>query len=152
MGSSGSDVRRFGVTLLRVSLGVYYVLHAWYGWGILGMDYMTSLNARVGVPFPGAVAWLIVVGHLVGGLLLVLGLYTRLGALINVVIMTGATFLVHLGQGFFMKGVMAPGGNPTYAGYEFALFMLIATVAILFLGSGPLALKIHQRKAPISLD
>jgi len=69
--------------------------------------------------------------------------------------MAGAVFLVHFKQGFFMTWIVvdAARGRAIAGGYEYSLFLLIATVAVLFLGSGPLVLRFPSRRpAPISLD
>ena len=42
---------------------------------------------------------LITFGHVIGGLLMTLGLLTRLGALLQIPILTGAVFVVHLREG-----------------------------------------------------
>ena len=91
----------YGIALLRVSLGVYYILHAYYGLLEIGVERLAALNASMGIPLPAIGAWAVVLGHLVGGTLLLIGLYARLGALMNGAIMAGAALLVHFDQGFF---------------------------------------------------
>lgn len=46
----------------------------------------------------------IAIVHLVGGFLLTIGLFTRLAALIQIPILIGAVFLVHLSKGFLASG------------------------------------------------
>ncbi len=131
----------YGIALLRVSLGVYYVLHGYYGWLVIGVERFAALNASMGIPLPAISAWAVVLGHLVGGALLVIGLYARLGALMNIPIMAGAALLVHIDQGFFMHGIVTnpATGAAVAGGYEYSLFLLLATTAILLLGGGPLS-------------
>ena len=131
----------YGIALLRVSLGVYYVLHGYYGWLVVGVERFAALNASMGIPLPTISAWAVVLGHLVGGALLVIGLYARLGALMNIPIMAGAALLVHIDQGFFMHGIVTnpATGAAVAGGYEYSLFLLLATTAILLLGGGPLS-------------
>ena len=132
----------YGIALLRVSLGVYYVLHGYYGWLVIGVERFAALNASMGIPLPTISAWAVVLGHLVGGALLVIGLYARLGALMNAFIMAGAAAFVHFDQGFFMHGIVTnpQTGAAVAGGYEYSLFLLLATIAILLLGGGPLSI------------
>src|SRR5439155_15776554 len=94
------------------------------------------------------------VAHLVGGALLVLGLWTRGAALVQVPIMASAVFLLHFGQGFFLRGIVldqAAGGGPAgvpirvpmrvmVGGIEYDLLVLAATVTLVLTGAGALAL------------
>ena len=137
----------YGIALLRVSLGVYYILHAYYGLLEIGVDRLAALNASMGIPLPAIGAWAVVLGHLVGGTLLLIGLYARLGALMNGAIMAGAALLVHFDQGFFMHGLVTnpETGAAVAAGYEYSLLLLLATVSILLMGGGPLSLDSRTR-------
>ena len=137
----------YGIALLRVSLGAYYVLHAYNGYLVVGVERLIALNASMGIPLPTLSAWAVILGHLVGGALLVIGLYARLGALMNIPIMAGAAALVHFDQGFFMHGFVTNPrtGAAVAGGYEYSLFLLLATTAILLLGAGPLSLDARSR-------
>ena len=137
----------YGIALLRVSLGVYYILHGYYGFLVVGVERLAALNASMGIPLPTIGAWAVVLSHLFGGALLLLGFYARLGALMNAVIMAGAAALVHFDQGFFMRGIVTnpETGAAVAAGYEYSLFLLLATIAVLLLGSGPLSLDARMR-------
>jgi putative oxidoreductase len=108
---------------------------------------MTAFNTSKGIPLPAITAWFVILGHFVGGVMLVLGVLTRLGALVHVVIMGGAVFFVHLAQGFFMHGIIvdAAAGKAIAGGYEYALTLLMGSIAILISGSGPLGLDYWRR-------
>ncbi len=140
-------LQAYGITLLRASLGAFYILHAYYGAVVVGVERIGALNASLGVPLPLIAAWGVVLGHLAGGALLLLGLYPRLGALMNVPIMAGAVLLVHGGQGFFLHGVVTNPvtGTASVGGYEYALFLLLATLAVCLTGGGPLSLVLGRR-------
>lgn len=133
--------REYGITLLRVMLAIVFLMHGYLAAFVLTPAGLTAFNASNGIPFPTPVAWVVIVGHLLGGLLLLFGAYTRVGALVNLVIMGGAIWFIHLKQGFFMKGIIldAAKGRAVAGGYEYSLVLFVATVAILFLGSGPLS-------------
>lgn len=74
--------------------------------------------------------------------MLILGFWTRWGALANAVAMVGAIVFVHLKQGFFLKGIIvaASKGMAVAGGYEYVLLLLVASVAQVLLGGGALAL------------
>lgn len=136
--------RDFGAALLRLSLGAYYLMHGYYAGVVIGVQRLAADNATAyGVPFPELSAWLVVLGHAVGGLMLVTGFYPRIGALLNVPVMAGAVLFVHLKQGFFMS---------REGGYEYALFLLLATVASLFLGGGMYTLGNSRKGSRIRLS
>ena len=65
-----------------------------------------------------------------GGLALILGLLVRPAAAVLAVTMLVAIFSVHIGNGFFMAD----------NGYEFALALLAAVLALLIEGAGRLSL------------
>ena len=137
----------WGILLLRVVLGGTYVMHGYYALGILGIDGTAEVIVRTGNPeaVSRLLAWYVVVAHLAGGALLVLGLFTPVAALVQLPIMAGAVFLLHWPQGFFMRGfVDTAAGRAVAGGYEFALLVLAATLTIMFTGPGALALD-HAR-------
>ncbi|MCC6332794.1 MAG: DoxX family protein [Myxococcales bacterium] len=68
--------------------------------------------------------------HLAGGLLVALGLATRLAAAVQVPVLVGAIFFVHLRTGFF-------GANPSL---EFALLVLFLLCLCVAHGGGRLSL------------
>ena len=89
-----------------------------------------------------ALAWYLILAHSIGGLLLILGLWTRWAALAQLPIMASAFFLHHLRQGFFLTGIVVdPVKDVAIAGgYEYTLLVLAATVTLVLAGGGALAL------------
>jgi putative oxidoreductase len=154
MNSRMGRAREFGAALLRLALGAYYLMHAYYAGAVIGVQALAQANATAyGVPFPVVSAWFVVLGHLIGGAMLVIGLYPRIGALLNVPIMAGAVIFVHFKQGFFMRGIVvsAAEGRAAAGGYEYTLFLLLATVAAVFLGGGMFTLGSSRKGIRISL-
>ncbi len=97
---------------LRLSLAATFIYH---GWGKFPIE-----GPMMGMPV--AMVWLLALGELAAGVLLVAGAFgkeilTRVGALIVVVVMIGAIALVHAKNGF---NVMQ---QPQ--GMEFQLLMLV---------------------------
>ncbi|MCI0547679.1 MAG: DoxX family protein [Candidatus Rokubacteria bacterium] len=128
---------RYGATVLRLILGLIYLMHGYHALAVLGPSGSMAFVERLGLPLPFLGGWYLIAAHLVGGAMLVIGLWTRWAALAQVPIMVGAVLLVHLKQGFFMR---SQGLSGPAAGYEFALLVLVATIAQILLGGGALAL------------
>lgn len=66
--------------------------------------------------------------ELVGGILVLLGLFTRIGALLLACVMLTAMFGVHWKNGFFL--------NPTAPGIEYTVALLGMALALLIAGGG----------------
>ena len=136
-------MHRLGATLLRLILGVIYVMHGYLALFVYGPGGAAGLMGNVmGIPAPALLVWYLIAAHLAGGAMLILGLWTRWAALANVPIMLCAVLLLHAQQGFFMGAriVDAAAGRAQPAGYEFSLLVLVATLAQVLLGGGALAL------------
>lgn len=86
---------------------------------------MSGAFAQMGIPMAGFVGPATGVVELVGGVALIVGLFTRLSGLALALTMLGAIGFVHLAGGFF-----AP------SGIEFPLALLGATSALAVAGAG----------------
>src|SRR3989454_12064429 len=98
------DHPAWGVALLRMMLGVIFVMHGWYAWAIIGPRDLTDLMVRVGNP-PGIATLLAgytIAAHLIGGALLIVGFLTPWAALGQVPITAGGPVLVPSPPGFFL--------------------------------------------------
>lgn len=122
-------------SVVRVVAGAVMAVH--------GIDKLVDGPAGFGaflgsmeVPAPTATGWAVAVGETLGGLLLVLGLLSRLTALLLTVHLCVAIALVNADTGF-----MTPQQGPAAgAGAEFPLMMTAAFLVVLLAGPGPLAL------------
>jgi putative oxidoreductase len=126
---------------LRLALASTFLVH---GSGKLfgGIEGFAGGLAKMGVPAPGMMAWVAALAEFGGGVLLVLGLGTRLAALGHIGVMLVAITQVHWAQGFKMTVV---NGNP--GGFEWQKALLCMAVCLLLRGAGPLSLDrlIHNR-------
>jgi putative oxidoreductase len=123
----------YGATLLRLILGVVYLMHAYLAVAVFGFAGMVAYQAKNGVPFPELATAYLVLAHGLGGLGLVLGLFTRWAALANVPAMLGALWFVHLKNGFW--------AHSSPSGYEYVLVLLVVSLAVAMIGGGALALR-----------
>lgn len=122
---------RYGVTLLRVVLGIVFVMHAYLAVMIFGPAGMIDYQVKNGIPFPEIATWYLILAHGLGGVFLVLGIFPRWAALANVPVMFGALAFVHLKNGFWAHK----------NGYEYVLVLLVASLAVAMTGGGALTLR-----------
>lgn len=114
-----------GLLVLRGVVGAVFLMHGWQKVFQLGVPQVTGFFAQAGIPLPEVAAPVVAWLELAGGALLVLGVLTRLVALLFAVQMVGAIWFVHLPAGFFLPN-----------GYEFALTLLGASLALVLIGPG----------------
>ena len=134
-----NGVQSWGITLLRLIVGAVLIMHGYLALAVLGPQTAAGYITRMGYPASLAtvLAWYLIVVHLAGGGLIIIGLWTRWAALANVPPLASAVFLLHLDQGFFMKAIEVAPGRYVAGGYEFSLTVLVTTIALIILGSGP---------------
>ncbi|WP_439136263.1 DoxX family protein [Pseudomaricurvus sp.] len=122
-----------GALILRVPVGLILAAHGsqkLFGWlGGYGLEGTGQWMASIGFEPGVLMAFLAGSAEFFGGLLLALGLLTRPAALVTAFTMVMAISF-HLPNGLFVSN----------NGYEFALTLLAATAALLFLGGGRLSL------------
>lgn len=131
-----TDFTDYGVTLLRVSLGVMYLAHSvvlkLLTFGLAGTaGYFTSIG------LPGWLAYLTFAAEAAGGVMLVLGIQARWVALALIPALAGAIIWAHGVNGWVFT---APGG-----GWEYPLYLIVLSVAQALLGDGHYALSPSRR-------
>ena len=122
-----NDLNRadYAALVLRVSLGVMFIAHALLKLLVFTLPGTVQFFASVG--FPGPMAYLVFALELVGGAMLVLGLYTRAVSMVLIPILLGAA-LVHWPNGWVFS---APNG-----GWEYPVFLAVASAVQALLGDG----------------
>lgn len=89
--------KNIGLLIARILLGVTFFLHglAKFQGGISGTaEFFGSIG------LPGALAYIVAIIELVGGILIILGLFTKVISLLFIVVMLGAIGTVKLEAGF----------------------------------------------------
>jgi putative oxidoreductase len=128
-----SNLQAWGLTILRVIVGVVFVMHGGQKFQ-MGFGNVAGFLGQVGVPVPNIAAIVLTLVEFLGGVALVVGAFTRWVALLFVIDMAVAIVLVKLKGGFF-----APQGP------EFELTLLAASLALALAGGG--AASVDRRMA-----
>jgi len=120
--------------ILRVPIGFILVAHGaqkLFGWfGGYGLEGTGQWLESIGLAPGFLMAVLAGSAEFFGGLALVIGLLTRPAAAVTAFTMLVAIFSVHISHGLFMSN----------NGYEFALALFAATLALTFQGAGRYAI------------
>ena len=113
-------------TLLRIVVGVIMIMHVW-GKFKAGPTAVAATMAKNGLEPSMAFAYAAMFLESVGGVCLIVGLFTRFFAAALAIEMLIAMFAVHWAKGFLVN----------QGGYEFVLLLGAALFAIAIRGGGP---------------
>lgn len=123
---------QWALTITRVMLGIVFIAHGSQkvlgAFGGPGLPGFVAWTTKLGIPF--YLGYLAAFGEFVGGILLLLGVYAELGALMVMPVMLGAVLLVHWANGFFIQN----------NGFEYTLSLFVFLLAIVIGGPGHLAI------------
>lgn len=117
-------------TILRTSMGILFLAHAGLKLFIFTPAGTAAYFASLGLP--GPLAYLVIAAELLGGMALILGIYSRWVSLALVPILLGSIYVPHGAAGFIFSN---EGG-----GWEFPAFWAIALIVQALLGDGAYAL------------
>lgn len=122
----------YAATVLRIALGAALLAHGLllkvFTFGIAGTaGYFQSLG------YPAALAYIVIAAETLGGIALILGIWTRAVSLLLIPILLGATYQ-HVGNGWMFA---SPKG-----GWEFPAFWTATLLVQALLGDGAFALRV----------
>ncbi|HEY0611284.1 MAG TPA: DoxX family membrane protein [Chitinophaga sp.] len=123
---------------VRIGLGMFL-----FYMGVIFIQNRDALTALIDEsPFLTAVSfWVahyIVFAHLAGGLLITLGLLTRVAVIANIPVLLGAVLFVHSPTGLF----------EVYTQLGLSILVLFLLIFFLIEGSGPVSIDEYMRKHP----
>jgi putative oxidoreductase len=133
---------------LRLIVGYGFMAH---GFAKLskGPETFAAILHAIGVPAPHLMAWLTILIELIGGLAVLLGAFVSLVSLPMAGVLFVAMLTVHLPYGFSsIKLLSVTSGRAQFGppGYELDLLYLACLAALVFGGSGPMAIDRYLRK------
>jgi putative oxidoreductase len=132
----GNSHRPGWLDIFRIILGLYITFK-----GIQFMADMSWLEAAVGgatQAFTGAsIAHYVVFAHLLGGPLIVVGLFTRAMCAIQIPILLGAIILVNAPKGFMSVG--------NHMELEVSIAVLLGTIVFMIFGAGKFSIDEKRR-------
>ena len=117
---------------MRVAVGVIFIVH---GFGKFGNPGFGGWISSMGIPAEMQIP--IALAEFVPGILLLLGILTRISASLISIVMLGAIFLV--------KGASSLTGEH---GYELDLILLASCLVVIVAGSGRVSLSYALKKVP----
>ncbi len=118
-----------GLAIMRVMIGAMYTAHGAQKLFTMGVPGVTGFFTQAGIPLPHVAAPFIALLEFAGGILLVLGVATRLIALLFALEMCGAIYFVHGSHGFFLP-----------MGWEYPAVLIAANLALVLIGPGYLSI------------
>ena len=116
--------------ILRTGLGVMFIAHALFKIFVFTVPGTVQFFQSVGLP--GTFAYVTIAAELVGGAMLILGVYTRTVALALLPVLLGALW-VHSGNGWLFTSANG--------GWEYPAFLALSAVVVAVLGGGRYALR-----------
>jgi len=120
----------YGALVTRLSFGTILVAHGLLKLLVFTMAGTVAYFESLGLP--ALIAYLTVFGEIAGGAAILLGLYTRLAALLSLPILFGALW-AHSANAWVFS---SEGG-----GWEFPLLLVALAIAVAFQGNGAFALR-----------
>jgi putative oxidoreductase len=117
-----------GILLIRIAIGVVFIAHGYQKLqnmtGVIGFFSSLGLSALV--------AYIVMIIEILGGIMVLLGIFVRPAAALISMVMVGALFTAKMGS-----SLLASQGKP---GFELELTLLLCALSIVFLGAGKFSL------------
>ena len=114
---------------LRLVVAAVFLMHGGMKLFVMGLGGVTGMFTHMGIPLAAVAAPIIIAVEILGGLAVLLGVFTRWAGLLLAADMAGAIFFAKLHGGF-----VGP------QGYEFELLLLGASLTLAATGPGGFAL------------
>ncbi|MBD3274250.1 MAG: DoxX family membrane protein [Candidatus Marinimicrobia bacterium] len=120
-----SNYNKFVPLLLRIALGAVFIVHGYAK--LTGMDGTIGFFGKIGIPLPAFSAWLVALVEFLGGISVLLGIFTRISAGLIAIVMVVAMITVKFAQGFS-------------GGWEFDFVLFMMALALVIKGDGEFSL------------
>ena len=125
-----SSLAPYGIALIRVVVGITFFMHEYQKFFETGLGGVEGFFGMLSIPAPTVAALVVSVVELVGGLALILCVFTRVvGVLVAIDVIT-ALLVFHRPNGFFVEN----------NGIELVFVLAAAALGLVLTGPGALAL------------
>lgn len=111
------------LVIIRIALGSVFIVHGWAK--VADLAGTAGFFASIGLP--AYLAYVVAFIELIGGIMIVLGVYARIAAIFVAAVMIGAIVSLKWAKGFS-------------GGWEFDLVLLLNAIALFVTGSGRFSL------------
>lgn len=113
-------IRSLASFLARLILGYIFIMHGWQKLHTMGIGGVEKYFSSLGIPSPHLAAQFATWVELVGGILLILGLFLPIVSVLLILDMIGAIIYVHWDAGLYAAD----------GGYEFPLALIAGLLAV----------------------
>ena len=126
-----SNYSDWSVLFIRLGVGIIFLVHGLgklfnIGPAALGIASTAGYFESLGIPASLFFAWVVALVETIGGLFILLGLFTRASALLVGIDIFVAIILVHIPNGFSVQN----------GGIEFPLLLFLGAISLVFSGAG----------------
>ncbi len=123
------DITHWGI---RASIGAIFIVHSIKKFDPSWQEWLINIGIPPEMQLPIALA------EFLGGIFLIVGIFTRISGAIFSIILLGAIFHIRWENGFFVS----------QGGWEWDLIMLAAVLSIIVVGPGRLSIISRIKKIP----
>lgn len=135
---SGKTYDSWPAFILRVIVGIGFFVHGYAKLG-KGPEGFIKLLDQVGVPAPGAMAWIAISVEVIGGVALIVGAFVSIISIPLIITMLTALFTIHYKFGYSsIKTIGLDADGPKFGppGFEINLLYIGALIMLVFAGAG----------------
>jgi len=129
MKHTGARFAKYGMLPLRIVVGLVFLMHGAQKLFVFGLGGTADIMGKLGLPLPVLAAIIVIAVELLGGLAILVGVFTRVAGALLAFEMLIAILVARLSGGFF-----AP------YGFEFELTLLGACLTFALNGPGQISL------------
>ena len=140
MNTVDENYSAIGALVLRLARGVMWIAHALLKWFVFTIPGFAGWLESEGLP--AFMAWPVFLLELIGGIMIVLGIYGRYVSAVLIPVMLVAAW-THIANGW--------SHTSTGGGWEYPVFLVFASIAHTLIGDGRYALRSNQALIPNKL-
>lgn len=114
------------ILFVRIALAAAFIHAGWLK--VTNIDFVVTMFGQMGIP--AFLAYVVSYGEFLGGIAVLVGIFSRYAGVLLAIIMLVATFKAHWANGFGMQN----------GGYEYTFVLFFLSLAMITFGSGKYSL------------